>query len=535
MPALPGHRGGAWSIIVAIAVLAGALRLLFFTGFFGSDDVNAARSALDVARGHWPVTDYVVSQRYGIFLPTALVIRLFGFTEFSVTLWAWLCSVGEVVVACAFACRAWGPTAGLTTGILLATLPLHVHTGGQPTGDAPLAFFITLSLVLFYVAETRGGRGWYFAAGLAAGATFWIKEVATIWVGVFVLHAAVVGRWNRRWLLVAAGFAVMVLASMLLFLVIAGDPLHYFKVVMKRRQDGRMLWLYPYYLFLDLRHTWILGYLALAGAIAWWRARAAEARTDVVTRYVVVWLAGIVLVLTFFVVKLRPLTFVAQQVNYMTMFLAPMALLAGLALARARPGWRLAALSLWLPGAIALAGLEQQAVRAFTANSRAAWEFAQAHRDAALYGTVHAAQMASVLPVPGDARTRPRILPLTRVASEPVGGRPVYVVLDAETMGWGDELSITPADVPACWEPVTRLEPQGYGLGQRIATGLRTIVGYLPDAVGRRLQARLDRIIAPRPAVVYRVPPQCEREVRAGTTGRTRARPPSDEAPRSRS
>src|SRR5204863_6272166 len=92
-----------WSGLFATIVLAIAARLLFFTGFFGSDEVTYTKVALNIANGVWRVSDYIGSLRYGANLPSAFFLSVLGPSEFSANLWPLLCSVGEVVLVFVFA------------------------------------------------------------------------------------------------------------------------------------------------------------------------------------------------------------------------------------------------------------------------------------------------------------------------------------------------------------------------------------------------------------------------------------------------
>jgi len=97
-----------WFSLAAIFVLATAARLLFFTGFYGSDEATYAEVALNIANGAWRTFDYVGSLRYGANLPSAFFISVLGASEFAANMWSLLCSVGEVVLVFVFARHLWG-------------------------------------------------------------------------------------------------------------------------------------------------------------------------------------------------------------------------------------------------------------------------------------------------------------------------------------------------------------------------------------------------------------------------------------------
>ena len=529
--ALPGAwEKRDWIALGSMVLLAALVRVVFFTGYFGSDDVNSSEAAIAITNGQWPATRYLASLRYGISLPMAAFITIFGLTEFTATAWALVCSVAEVALVFGVARAVWDLRAAVLAGGILGLTPLHVHLGGQPTGDAPLALFVTLSLALFLIAETRRHPGWYLATGLAVGCTFWVKESAIVYTGVFVVYALVRRTWNARWLWVIVGAGIVVTANALLFLALTGDAFHYFKVIVQRRQvheavissrGSQPVWLYFYYLFVDLRHTWLLSYLTLGGLLVWLTRGADARRASPGARFVVIWGLGLFGVLTFLVIKLQPLTFIFKQTNYMLIFLAPFALLGGFFLASLRTPLLVPVLLVFVTGGVALSGLEQQAIRSFTANSRAAWVFAKEHAAVPIFATEHAVNMASILSRLDHSRDgTPRIKSLAAARSHLADGRAgdaalkepgtrAYVIIDFETISWGDDPRIGPRDIPGCWQRVMQLEPLGLGAGARVASALRRAADWLPGAVGRKLAGRLDGLIRPKPAFAYRIPADC--------------------------
>ena len=85
-----------WLALLLVVVLACAVRIVFFTGLFGSDDVVYVDRALAILHGEWSTTSkYVGSLRYGINLPMAGFMAVFGPGEFTANLWALTCSLGR--------------------------------------------------------------------------------------------------------------------------------------------------------------------------------------------------------------------------------------------------------------------------------------------------------------------------------------------------------------------------------------------------------------------------------------------------------
>ena len=91
-----GVRRTDWVILGLLVLLACVVRLIFYTGPMGSDDVIYTQMAVAILHGDWSVGNYVGALRYGINLPVAALMALFGTSEFNANLWALLCALGEV-------------------------------------------------------------------------------------------------------------------------------------------------------------------------------------------------------------------------------------------------------------------------------------------------------------------------------------------------------------------------------------------------------------------------------------------------------
>ena len=120
-----------WLALTGVVILALALRVLFYTGFFGSDEVTYVETAANIAVGDWRASSYIGATRYGMNLPVAMFIYLFGLSEASANLWSILCSVGEVAIVFIIARWLWSTRVAVVSALLLALLPLHVHFAGR--------------------------------------------------------------------------------------------------------------------------------------------------------------------------------------------------------------------------------------------------------------------------------------------------------------------------------------------------------------------------------------------------------------------
>lgn len=502
--------------IAALAILALFLRLIFYTGVFGSDEVTYVFSAVRVMHGDWSVSDYIGATRYGINIPLALFMSAFGMNQAAANLWSLLCSIGEVILVAHTAWSIWGRRAGLLAGLLIAVLPLHVHFAGRMMADAPLAFFITLSFAMYWWAQLTRRAVYYAVAGIAVGMVFWIKEVAVIYALIFAAFPLLERRLEARWLLLPASAAVIVGGNLVFFAVLAGSPLHVVHVmsaaaskVANLASARTEIWFYPHYLLADVRHTFLAGWFALAGAAVIIRNMVKHtAQTG--DRFVLVWFVGLLLVFTFTVTSFSPLALIAKQTNYMLIFVGPLCLLGGYFLARIPVPARTLLVVGYVAGGIALAAMEQQAVRNFVANSKATIAFANAHADATVYVPTSAFRVNALGELLDDVESAPaaRMLPLDSAKCDSSGAHEQFVIFDPETADWqagAVSYGEIEKQLGPCLSKVGVLNPVGFGMGRAVLGGLVRLIGLVPGSLGDRLERYAASYLAPQEAVIYRL------------------------------
>lgn len=522
---------GDWAF-AAVLLLALGIRIALFNGAFGSDDNVYYDRALDIAQGHWSSANYNGALRYGFNLPAGLLTLLFGPSLWAVNLWSLLCSLIEVGMVYVFARAQGGQRMAAVAGLLLACAPLHVSVATRIHADPVVAAFLTSGVVLTYFGWRDRRSGVLFGAGLALGGVFWAKELAA--VTYFALLPLIVffrGRW-RDAAIVIGGVLLMLLLHGLLMTMVAGHPLHLVRTVLLAVQrnfvqggDGEdAASYYLRYLFVDVRHTALLGWLALSGVgLMLMRNRAAPATDGVVAvrGFLLVWLFGLLLVLSVFPVSLSPLRFTLKQSNYISLFLAPLAVAAAwavVALPRGPGGLVLVAACLL---GLALAALQQADYRAFTANGKAAALWAERHTDVQLIGSKNNANVAALwLRAQRDgADVRPVESLVAWPPTDTRTARPLHVIYEPLTLAWPG--SRPPVAAPlSCWTPALMLQPADLGLGNRFATGLARMLGMPGAPLTDRAAAALARLAMPAPAQVFAVSgadPWCGTHTPGGT------------------
>lgn len=522
MPLALASRGhGILALATLIAGLAIAIRLVFFTGFFGSDEVVYVASGLKILQGEWPVGGYIGAIRQGVNVPIAVSMAIFGVNEPAAALWAFIASVAEVVLIYVVGRELVGRTGALFAAIFLAFLPLHAHLAGRLMADSPLALFITLTFLLFWKAERSGSARLFFLSGVSAGAVFWVKESVIIFLVVFAFYPLVFRTWNPRWGWMMGGAALVVGANCILFWVLAGDPLHVFSVI--KTSTDRFIetggwatspWFYLRYLLFDVRHTWLLGPLALAAVVRFAASRSVTDRHERrAVGYVIFWGGGLLLLFSLFFVSVDPLKFISKQTNYMLIFAAPLCLLAGWWVASLRAPVRAIALTLFLVGAVPLLALERLAIESFVANSKATLDFARRHPETSVYGPKNA-QMAGqyydATFVRADLNAPPLVTLIDHAPGLARAGTTrereqseAVAVVDFQTMGWGRDAIRKPSDVPSCWQRTGQLDPRMSPFATVTADAVRVLLAMIGRLPGIIPPAAIRDLVEIKPAFIY--------------------------------
>ncbi len=500
-------------LLVLLAALL--VRLLAFNGAFGSDDLVYFERALQLSHGEWSSSGYNGALRYGFNLPAAAFIALFGESLFVANLWPLTCSLIEIGTVFWFASATISRRAGIFSALLLATAPLHIAVATRIHADSVVSMFITVSFVLLYFGALRRHPVLLFAAGLAMGGIFWTKELAAVtWFAFLPMLWFFRDQW-RNCLYVITGTVLMMVFHGLLMQAISGDPLHLIKVVLgavKRNfvdggdgEDGAAYYLR--YLFIDIRHVGILGVFAVASLAVLPHAIKKNSQLRAGFVFALTWWIGLLVVLSLFPVSLSPLRWTMKQSNYITLFLAATALLAGMTLA-AFPLVIGRLVLIMGVGVGILLGLFQQAdYRSFTANTKALAAFAIQHPHSVIVGSVNNSGLGSLwvrLVYPGAPAA---IITDFREISRYKGTSPqflkdadtIFAVLDRQTMNWfAGKSAIT--TVQPCWQHVQTLQPTELGLGNDLAQLVSDVLAPVAP-----LSDALRRLARPQQADVYRV------------------------------
>ena len=328
------------------ALIGGALawRLILFVGAQGSDDLAYSEAAWTISCGAFPANQGIHGARIGYVGIIGALYALFGAGTFSLVCFNLASSLAEVGLTRLVAREYLDDAGAWLAAALVAILPVHVFHATEAHPDVPTAALTTLSVLLFLRAlKTDSVRG-FLVSGAALGAAHWMKESAFMGLAALALLG---GRPRPRALWAVAGFAGMVVLESCLFWAATGDPGYRIRTV--RAMQGEIMNAGFYLqsaptlrrLLLDVPlmffwvgegsfvHFALAPTLALVGAVWAWK------RGDATLRGPILWAVSLLLLLTFWPIRLVP--YRPAMVAFPRIFLVaavPMAILAASALRR---------------------------------------------------------------------------------------------------------------------------------------------------------------------------------------------------------
>lgn len=515
-----------WAYAVVILAFAALIRLIFFRGALGTDELVYITRAYHLLDGDQVAANYIGALRYGINAFQAASLRLFGSGVAGADGLFFACSLGEVLLAYAFAHHLWGRRAAIWAALALATVPVDVTLAGGLNPDAYLALIISASVIVFYFALKRDRPALYLAAGLLAGWVFWIKEAVIIFAIVFVFFVLLERRWHEGWWWFVWGGAICLLVHLFLLWVLYGDPFYIFEVLHRTVEQSYVSQddadtspqTYAILLFIKIYHTGLVGWLALAGCVL-----ALVRSNGPGVRYVVIWGLGFLLIFSAFPISFSPLKFIGKSSNYMEIFVMPLALLAGWFLAQQHRGVTFLAGGAMIATGILLSALEQQVVSVVAVNGRSAARFAEAHPRTPVFGPLTAQRQSTLerllrgsLDASRDIRP---VADLRRIGLD--GGSAddivAYIVEDPQMRNWPDARKDDPLPqkMRECLLVMGPLDRGDLGAGRAVVAAMRGMFSLLPPSLVTTMLRATDSLWQVFPAQVYAVTRECAREGQA--------------------
>lgn len=233
-----------WGPLVLSLGVGLAIRLIYFIGVSGHDDVDYFNYALDVLEGTFstePASDgsFPFRFRIGMIFPTALMFRIFGPSEYAAAILPLLNSLGLIWLSW------WGGSrisrgASLIAPLLMATFPLAIGVSTSLLPGPFAAFLSGLSVLFWLSTEDKhrhqqltdlGANVRFYLAGVCLGLGYFYRIEVGLFVSFFVGFSVLHGRAWQGCLLAMAGAACVVILENLVYLGLHGEILYRLKVV----------------------------------------------------------------------------------------------------------------------------------------------------------------------------------------------------------------------------------------------------------------------------------------------------------------
>jgi 4-amino-4-deoxy-L-arabinose transferase-like glycosyltransferase len=179
-------------VVLAVALV---LRLVFFTGMVRGDALSYTHAAYYLSQGVFDLGAWEGMSRLGLYLPVAILFRLFGPSEFATLSFPMLSSLASGVFVYLIAKMFGGKSAGLIAAFIWTFLPLDIHLSTTLLPDGPMAALCTASVYFWFRARAGKNSIFYFASISLLTWAILVKPLAIV-VGVFFAVTLSVRLWQ---------------------------------------------------------------------------------------------------------------------------------------------------------------------------------------------------------------------------------------------------------------------------------------------------------------------------------------------------
>ena len=271
-----------YQLLLAILLFALSLRLIFFTGTGSSDELDYYTFANDVNKGLFKLQINHFSFRIGLIYPVALIFSIFGINEFTANFLVLVFSLASILLIFFLGKYFFNDKVGITAAFLLSFYPLDVFFSTRLLPDLPAAFFMGLSVLLFFYGEDNKKKQnlYYTLSGIALGLGYLIKEV-TLLMGLFYLSYIIYKRkFKINYLLISIGLFAGILTMIIFSYYNVNEPFYQYKAhegqeieYMRKFYTSyftvegvlkRLFLLLPYILFTDLHYGFFFVFILIA-------------------------------------------------------------------------------------------------------------------------------------------------------------------------------------------------------------------------------------------------------------------------------
>ncbi len=209
--------------LAGVILLGLLLRVVFFSGYPGTDDTYYIAAAYQVSVGDLTAFDSHFAVRSGLVLPTAAAYRMFGVSLLTTALLPLVCSLVGLLVAFALGRRLFDDRVGVLAAFLLSVFPLDVIFASELFACTPVALGSGLTAYCLVRDDSAPTPGPAFAAGLCLGAATLAADTAWFCLLPVGYYFAFLSNRRRRALVLVAGLACLPLLEALLYYCLVGD------------------------------------------------------------------------------------------------------------------------------------------------------------------------------------------------------------------------------------------------------------------------------------------------------------------------
>jgi hypothetical protein len=216
-----------WIIILSIAI-----RLNFGFTTYEGDHIVYAYNAYALLKGEYQLEEVRwLGLRFGLILPIALFQLVFGVSQFSCTIYSFLCSIGTVIFIYLIAKQLYHRDVAIISSFLCAIYPLETIVVYHYDADTSVSFFLTLATYLFIKALYLTRWSLLYFTGITIGIAQLCKDNAFFILFFFCIW--LLSERPKHFLRVLVGFLSIIFAEWLFFLLATGDPFHKIGVISK--------------------------------------------------------------------------------------------------------------------------------------------------------------------------------------------------------------------------------------------------------------------------------------------------------------
>lgn len=217
-------------LIILFILMGLIIRLIFFTGISGADDLFHIFPAFQMSKGIFLPYEHFEQLRLGITLPAALSFNIFGFNQFTISLYPLICSLMSIILVYFLGRTLIDEKTGLLAALLLTFYPLDVIFSTKLYVDVPLAFFMGLVIYFYLRAFETDKKRFYVLCGLSLGISYICKLNGLYILLVMGLYTIYKRRFDLKSLFIILGFLAIFVPESIYYHKKTGDLLYRFKI-----------------------------------------------------------------------------------------------------------------------------------------------------------------------------------------------------------------------------------------------------------------------------------------------------------------